>query len=224
MTIDEKTISFLQENAFMNSREWFAEHREEYRKYVEAPMLSLSESIGKGIKKIDPLMTLEPRRTMSRIHKDVRFSKDGTLYREVMWLIFRRGKGMVYPAFFFEFSVRASRYGVGYYNMPAPVMNTIREYILTNDKLFVEATKALKKAPEYTLQGEKFKKTKFPEESEEKREWLDRKGFYISVESAGNELLFSDQLDIFLTKEFIKLAPVYNLFLHAHMMNIDFFN
>ena len=70
---------------------------------------------------------------------------------------------------------------------------------------------------EFTLDGEFYKKNRFPDESEEKQNWLNRKSISVNAMSHDCELLFSDRLIPFLCGEFEKLAPVYELLLKAEL-------
>ena len=58
---------------------------------------------------------------------------------------------------------------------------------------------------------------RFPNESEEKQNWLNRKSISVNALSHDYDLLFSDKLIPFLIGEFEKLAPVYELLLKAEI-------
>jgi uncharacterized protein (TIGR02453 family) len=104
----QKTLDFLSENRFMNSKEWFSEHKEEYSKYVIQPLAELAAALAPTLSAIDSQIITEPKvdKTISRIYRDVRFSKDKLLYREEMWLSVKRDKKAFpgYPEFFFVVS------------------------------------------------------------------------------------------------------------------------
>lgn len=217
MPISQQTLAFLGENRLRDSREWFAENRQQYKTLVEEPLLALSAQVGPTAAQIDPLITTEPRRTLSRIWRDQRFSKDHAVFREVMWLVFRRGKGMEYPAFFFEFSPTAYRYGVGYYAAPPAVMETIRRWVLGGDKRFLRAQKAIESLPGFVLEGDAYKRPRYPDAPPDLQPWLNRKGIVVLHNGTKAETLFSDTLGDTLCDAFLKLAPVYQLFLEAHL-------
>ena len=94
MPISEKTLEFLWENRIKNSRQWYIEHKEEFQKFVLQPMMELVEKLEKPLHEIDPLLIVVPKvgKSISRVHRDIRFSKDKTLYRDVMWCVFARDK------------------------------------------------------------------------------------------------------------------------------------
>lgn len=217
MALSEQSLTFLTENMIMNSRDWFHEQKPRYKEFVEGPMLALSAQLATTMAQIDPHMTLEPRRTISRIWKDMRYAKGHSMFRDVMWLIFRRGKGMEYPAYFFEFSPRGFRYGVGYYSTPAAVMDKIRSWVLNDDKRFLSAQKALASLPGFQLEGDLYKRKRFPDAPADKQEWLERKQLVAIYNSTDLDALFSETLHETLAKAYVQLTPLYALFLDAHM-------
>lgn len=217
MPIQKETLAFLRENRLRDSRDWFRQNKEAYKALVEAPLLALSSDLGDTLRKIDPSITTEPRRTLSRIWRDTRFSKDKTTFREVMWLVFRRGKGMEYPAFYFEFSPEGYRYGCGYYAVPPRVMEKLRALVLADDARYLAAQRALEALEGFAIGGERFKRPRYPEEPPYKQEWLERKNLYITRNSDDMALLFSDSLAGVLSNAFLTLKPAYRFFLELHL-------
>lgn len=136
MALSEESIRFLEENHAQNSREWFLANRERYLLYVEKPMLELAGALAPVINAIDPLLNVRPERVLTRIRRDTRFSRDKSLYKRSLWLVFQRARGMVGPLWFFEFNADMHRFGCGYYSAPARDMARIRELVVSDDKRF----------------------------------------------------------------------------------------
>lgn len=216
MPITEETLAFLAENRLRDSRAWFHEHKARYRQAVLAPMMELVEQMTEGMLAIDPMFVTQPRvdRTISRIYRDTRFSKDKTLYRDVMWCVFAKDK-RAFPApacFAVEFSPRRFRYGCGYYCAPPRLMEQMRALILKKDAAFLAAKRAYEAQDVFQLGGERYKRSKFPDQPEKLRDWLDRKSIELMCESDDFDLLFSDRLAQTLLKEFEKIKQVYDFF------------
>ena len=214
MPLSKQTLQFLAENRFRNSREWFHAHRPDYLNYVLAPMIQLAEQLAPAMQAIDPLIVTEPKvgKALSRIYRDTRYSHDKSLYREVMWLVFSRGKKELAapPGFIFEFSPQGFRYGCGYYSAPPRTMEMIRRMALAeNDPLFRRAFQAMKKQDAFILEGDFYKRSKCPDAPEALRSWLDRKNLLWINNSSEAELLFSSSLSTVLAEGFQLLAPVY---------------
>jgi uncharacterized protein (TIGR02453 family) len=217
MSITEESLRFLAENRIRDDRNWFQEHKADYKKLVEVPLLELSERLAPEMLKIDSSFTSEPRRTISRIWRDVRFSRDKTTYRDVMWVTFRRGRGMEYPTYWFEFSPRGYTYGCGYYQMPPVVMEYVRELVLKNDRTYKAARKAAESLPGFELEGELYKRSRYPDTTPKQKQWLDRKGITYWKRGGEDSFMFADNLADMLLLDYKALAPFYNLLLKAHL-------
>jgi uncharacterized protein (TIGR02453 family) len=217
MAISEKSLLFLDENQRKNDREWFNRNKKQYKELVEAPMLAVSEALGPTVSGIDPSLATEPRRTLSRIWRDTRFSKDKTRFKRSTWITFQREKGLSHPVYFFEFSPEFHRYGCGYYATPAVCMAYIRERILENDPLFREARKALEALPHFSIEGETYKRPRYAGQPEDLRAWLERKSVTAVHTSGDRAALFSADLADVMADAFIKLEPVYAFLTHCHV-------
>jgi len=77
-----------------NRREWFEAHRGEYEREVLEPMRTLAEELDVRFAALAPEFVAERRRSLFRIYRDVRFSKDKSPYKThaAMW-IFHRSPG-----------------------------------------------------------------------------------------------------------------------------------
>ena len=214
MPISEKTLEFLWENRIKNSRQWYIEHKEEFQKFVLQPMMELVEKLEKPLHEIDPLLIVVPKvgKSISRVHRDIRFSKDKTLYRDVMWCVFARDKKKFHsPVFFMEYSPRFFRYGCGYYHAPPKQMEVLRNMILNQDKRFLEAKKAFEKQDTFVLDGEYYKRNRFQDQSHDLQQWLNRKKVRFIKESKNFQELYHEKLYEQLIEGFRMLAPIYHL-------------
>ncbi len=69
----------LKEN---NTREWFAENKDRYEKSVKKPMEAFASEMIKSLSAINPALDCDPKSTLYRIHRDVRFGADKRPYKE----------------------------------------------------------------------------------------------------------------------------------------------
>ena len=216
MPLSKKSLVFLDENHRRNSREWFTGHREEYETHVREPMLELAQALIPTMLKVDPLLILEPKRAVCRIFRDTRFSRDKTMFKRASWFVFQRSKGMVHPVWFFEFTPDFHHFGCGYYSTPPRVMERIRELVLADDKRYREAQRALDSLPDFSLDGDFYKRPRHPDAPEKRRDWLERKSVTALSFSRDTKRLFSKNLAARLAEAFLGLAPVYSFLVHAH--------
>lgn len=74
--------AFFDELKENNSREWFTENKSRYEKSVKKPMEVFSGEVVKALSSISPELYCDPKTTLYRIHRDVRFSADKRPYKE----------------------------------------------------------------------------------------------------------------------------------------------
>ena len=211
------TIDFLIENRIQNSKTWFEEHRTQYNEFVLAPLVSITEDLSSVILDIDDKLMCSPKAggSISRIWRDTRFSKDKSLYRDSMWCSFIREKGVGLPEFFFVISAEGFLYGSGYYSANATSMGSIRNLILSDDKDFQTALFTSENQNLFKLEGDMYKKSRYPDSDDRKRNWLERKTICFIHENNDFELLFSNDLSSAIAEGFKILAPVYNFLIKA---------
>ena len=219
MPFSEKSISFLFENRVVDSKSWFTEHRADYDSLVIQPMRELVMAIEPTMLSIDPLLICDPKvgRSISRIYRDTRFSRDKSTFRDVMWCVFIRDKKLYegLPGFWFEFSPKGFRYGCGYYQASGESMEAMRSMIINDEPAFKAAQKAFKKQSVFRIEDTRYKRSRYPGEPEEKREWLDQKSLCFIADSEDFDLLFSDAFADKLAKDFILLKPMYEFMMYA---------
>lgn len=206
-------LSNLKEN---NNKEWFEANRDKYQQHLLEPLQELVEDLGPIMLAIDPYFELNPRKCISRIHRDVRFSRDKSPYRPNMWIAFKR----VYldwkaePTYFFEIFPDFYRYGMGFYTVPKETMDELRRLILKKDKGFEKINLEYKRQNIFQMEGAMYKKTLNDSITAAQREWYQRKEIYFVCNRKIDERLFSrEELLEDLITGFNILAPVYNFFL-----------
>lgn len=217
MPFTQNTIDFLFENRLHDSKQWFAEHKEDYRRYVTEPMTQLISDVAPAMAKIDPLIMCDPKR-ISRIYRDARYAKD-SVFRDHIWYTFSRVKEqyMSLPAFYFSVGSSGMSYGCGFYCPSTATMQTMRELIVSGSAEFAAALSAYKGQRVFGLYGDKYKRSKFPDMSGELRDWLDRKSIGLSFDTDDPEIMFSEKLSQKVARDFRKIAPVYEFLLKAHI-------
>ncbi|MBR4439389.1 MAG: DUF2461 domain-containing protein [Clostridia bacterium] len=218
MPITQKTLDFLAENRFRNSKQWYDEHRSEYLEYVFEPLAAIVCDLSETMKAIDDRIVCVPKvgGSISRLRRDTRYSNDKSLYRRNIWLYFgRKGDSRVeHPGFYVDISPEGIAYGCGYYWAGADVCAAVREMALADDPAFLAAAKAYEAQSVFAFGGETYKKPHYPDEPERKRLWLEKRNYnFFTV--GGKELLFSPDLSKTFARDFPLLAPVYRFLLKA---------
>ena len=216
MNFSPRSLDFIFENMLNDSKVWFNEHKEEYKQCIVMPFRELITNLTPTMLGIDDKLICDPKK-LSRIYRDARYAKGKSIFRDYVWYTFSRTREMYksLPGFYFSISPKGFDYGCGYYYASAESMEELRSLILKNDKSFSEALKAYKSQNVFSLCGEMYKRDRFPEESPEKREWLNRRNIFFACESKDFELLFSDKLAEKIASDFKAIAPVYQMFMKA---------
>ena len=217
MPFSEATLDFMALNRVMNSREWFHEHRDEYLSLVVEPIAELVEDMAPEMWKIDPSLIIIPKvgKSISRIWRDTRRGPELPIYRDVMWITLLRAKYEGYPSFWFEFSPRRLRWGCGWYQTDPAIMDCIRGMILSHDPDWRAALAAFEAQKVFRLDDERYKRSRHPDAPENERAWLDQKSLCLTHEETKLDRLYSDKLAAALTRDFRRIAPVYEFFLKA---------
>lgn len=215
MPFSVKTIDFLAENRLHDSKAWFEEHKDDYKKYVTAPFAEIIEKLAPVMESIDSEIICTPR-CVSRIYRDTRFSNDKTMFRDSMWASFRhkREPREPMPEMYFAISPDGFEYGVGFYCAGTSNMEAIRGYILSGDKDFKAADRAYR-ASQLEMGGECYKRSHYPDEKEDLREWLDRKNIYFVRDTKDSGIVFSDRLSDYLAEGFTECAPIFRFLMKA---------
>ena len=134
-----RALRFLRALARHNDREWFEAHRAEYEQDLLAPLRELVDEMDARLATFAPEFVGDRRRSVFRIHRDVRFSKDKRPYKTnaACWLFHRdvgrtKGPHDVHAAAGFYYHLQPGRcfVGGGLWMPPAPALRRLREAIV----------------------------------------------------------------------------------------------
>jgi len=76
-----QALDFLHRLSRNNRRDWFERHRAIYETEVREPLRALVEEMDVRLARIAPELQGDPKRSIFRIHRDVRFSADKSPYK-----------------------------------------------------------------------------------------------------------------------------------------------
>jgi len=209
-----KTLKFLRELKANNNKAWFQAHRADYEEYVLGPLRDLVTDLGDCMLDIDSRFEITPavNKTISRIYRDTRFSKDKSPFRSTVWITFKnRNKDWTTHVcgYFFELSVNSYRYGMGFYNAAPAIMSRFREMIDENPKEFLKAISFFAKQRTFVLEGEQYKRIIDKSKPEKIQDWYQKKNMYLVCNRKIDNTLFSSKLVDDLTSGFRLIAPLY---------------
>src|SRR6185295_10966085 len=137
-------FTFLRGLARNNRREWFEAHRESYESDVREPMRALVDELDAVLGRIAPEFRGDPKKSVFRIYRDVRFSKDKSPYKThiACWLFHHdAGHGVGQEAhggagFYVHVEPGACMVGGGIWMPPKFALDRIREQIVEDGATF----------------------------------------------------------------------------------------
>ncbi len=207
----QKTIDFMWGIRLNNNREWFLEHKDEYRSDLEAPMKALAEDVANGFAKKQPKLGLELH--VSRIYRDARRLFGNGPYKDHLWFTLRKVtlEWTDKPVFWFELGPENISYGLGYYQAAPITMQKLRARIDKDPAPLKKLSKALATQKEFVLEGESYKKPKCAED-EPLSEWYNLKSFSLIHTENLSADIFSPSLADRIVDGYDFLTPFYNYF------------
>lgn len=138
MPFTPATLRFLRGLARHNAKPWFEAHRQEYETFVRAPMRELIEEMDVRLARVAPEIIGDAKRSMFRIHRDIRFSADKAPYKThaSCWLYHRDGsRGVGREAtgggagFYFQVAPGNSFLGGGMWMPPREALGKLRDAV-----------------------------------------------------------------------------------------------
>ena len=117
-----------------NSKAWFEAHRPYFERNVLEPSRAFVVAMGERLARLSPDVNADPRtdRSIFRLHRDVRFSKDKSPYKTNLGLYFWEGSGkrMECPGYYFHLEPPNLMLGAGMYVFPKPVLARYRKAVV----------------------------------------------------------------------------------------------
>lgn len=210
-----QALAFFEGLAINNDRQWFDAHRADYEQYLLAPLKALVSDLAGPMLAIDPDLVTIPAvdKTISRIYRDTRFTRNKSPYKTCLWITFKRPSRdwKEAPCFFFELSADAYRYGMGFYSASKETMDRLRRLIETKPAAFRKSVACLEKQTIFELEGERYKRPLNAALPDDLQQWHQRRNVYLVCNRTAGGRLFTRGICDDLREGFSLLAPVYEM-------------
>ena len=131
-------IDFFKELSKNNNTAWFNENKKSFEAHVKMPFVKFIEVLIAEMNQLDKSIAIEAKEAITRINRDIRFSKDKSPYKmHVSAIISAKGKKVKeYPGLYIELAPdKISVYGGAYMLEKEPLQKT-RTYIAKHLKEF----------------------------------------------------------------------------------------
>ena len=157
-------VAFLKKLSKNNNRDWFSANRNLYDKDFLEPAIQFVLEMGDKLQNISQNIHAVPKtdKSIFRLHRDIRFSKNKDPYKTNMGIYFWEGPGkkLECSGFYFHLEPKKFGIGVGMYQFTKEQLKKYRD-IVSDPVMVTELNsiiiKILKKS-EYTINGKNYKK------------------------------------------------------------------
>jgi uncharacterized protein (TIGR02453 family) len=208
----KESLDFLKklENKKNNNKVWFDKNREKYETYIKMPMRALIDNLSGEFYKIDPAIVVNYK-SIFRINRDIRFSKDKTPYKSMTSasFCFNTIKKPEIPQFYFHLSPVEFLVAGGQYSLDSDKLKKIRKKIYDDFDYFKKIISDKNFANEYKkISGDKltnlprgYDTLKFDSKNNVLMEFLKMKQYYVS-KTYKPEVAFNPELVNLITYNF----------------------
>lgn len=212
-----ENLQFLEGLSSHNNRSWFEENRSVFDKIVMPEAQDFVVAMGSRLAEISNDIVADPRtdRSIFRIHRDTRFSKDKSPYKTHLALVFWEGpfRKVESPLFYFHLEPQKLLLAAGMHMIPGEFLESYRAAV-DDSKTGVSLERVIeevrKKGP-YELGWEKYKKVPRGYDPEHpRRQLLKFGGIGFFIEMPVPVEIFDDRAVEFVFRHFENMAPVYN--------------
>ena len=130
----QATLDFLSGIAAHNDKAWFEANRDLYERGYVAAGQAFVEAVGPRLKAISPTLQFAPKinGSLSRINRDVRFSKDKRPYKDHLDLWFWHGEKRSWntPGFWFRLRPDSVHLGAGMHGFMPETLESFRHAVV----------------------------------------------------------------------------------------------
>ena len=139
-----ESFAFLRELRENNNRDWFAANKQRYEREVRDPALRFISDFGPHLLRIAPRLVADPRRSMFRIYRDTRFSRDKSPYKTHVGIHFFHEKAKAaasVPGFYLHISPGESFAAAGIWHPDPRSLGKVREAIAAKSPITGKSAK-----------------------------------------------------------------------------------
>ena len=216
---DKNSLGFLRGLARHNNRTWFEAHRADFETHVKSPMATLVEEMDLRMARFAPEITGDPKRSVFRLHRDIRFSKDKSPYKTHLgcWFFHSDGSSKVGreahgggAGFYFHLQPGMSFVGGGCWMPPRPALQKFRAAIAADPRGFERIVLAPKLRRRMGALSEESMLKRAPRgycEDHAAARWLKHQSFTVGRRLTDAEVK-STRLTSALESDFVTMLPL----------------
>lgn len=212
----KETIKFFDNLSKNNNKAWFEKNKKDYQQFVKEPSTNFIMDMGDYLRELVPEINAIPKvnKSIFRINRDVRFSKDKSPYKThlALWFWEGDGKRMESSGFYFHLEAEKLMLGVGVYQFPRHLLDTYRQSVIHKKygKGLDEAITKVSSLKNYFVGGRHYKKIPRGYDKEHPlAEYLLFNGLHAGYTTTIPEEFYSNKLLDYAFNIFKKLSPIH---------------
>jgi uncharacterized protein (TIGR02453 family) len=159
----KQALPFFKALKFHQSKEWFEENRALYESDVLGPFTALLDDLTAELAKRKVPLRADGRKSIFRIHRDVRFSSDKSPYKTHAGAVMTRsGKKAEQGLLYIHIDPEGCFVAAGFHMLDGPQLAAMREAIRRKPERFRKMEKELEKAKLAFTTSDGFQMTRLP--------------------------------------------------------------
>jgi uncharacterized protein (TIGR02453 family) len=212
----KQTVKFFKDLKHNNSKAWFEKNRGIYDNQVMLESQLFIAEMGQKLQKIAPDIVAIPKtdKSIFRIYRDVRFSKDKSPYKTHLGILLWEGpfRKLENPGFYFHLEPDKLFLGSGIYMIPKNLMQIYRESVVHQEygESFIRAIKKVQKKPEYKIGWKQYKKTpRGFDENQKNAEYLLYGGIGFEYEEKLSDVIYTTEILDYVYEKYKDMLPIH---------------
>ncbi|MCE5250273.1 DUF2461 domain-containing protein [bacterium] len=213
----KECVTFFEQLSKNNSTSWFQRHKKDFDMFVLEPARLFVTDMGDRLRFISPRINADPRvnRSLFRINRDTRFSKDKTPYKTHLGIWFWEGAGprMEASGYYFHIEPGTLMLGTGIYCFTKPQLDRYRDYVVhkKHGAELAQIIGSITSSGGCTLGGSHYKRVpRGFDPTHKNATLLLHNGLYAGIETKIPEELFSEELIDWCFERYSHMAPLHN--------------
>ncbi len=139
-----EALQFFTGLAANQDKAWFEAHRAVYEQQVLAPLRSLVADLANELSRRGVPLTADPLKSVFRIHRDVRFTRDKSPYKTHAGAVLSRdGSKNRFGLLYMHIDPNGSFVATGFYRPEPPMLEALRNAMLEEPARVLDAVAAL---------------------------------------------------------------------------------
>lgn len=213
---NKKSLKFFRDLKKNNNKAWFDANRNIYQEEVIEPARLFISAMGSKLKRLAPDINADPRvnKSIFRINRDIRFSKDKIPYKTNfgIWFWEGAGKRMERSGFYFHLDPPNLMLGTGIYCFPKTLLTRYRDAVVAPKSAtrLRQALSKVQRAGAYNLGGGHYKRVpRGYDPDHENAEYLKHNGLWAGITAKIPEQFYSSELLDYCYHEYKAMAPLH---------------